>query len=261
MTLYKAEAATITVTDGSIGNSGLSVTVSAAAANKLAFAQQPTDTVAGQTITPAPTVRVIDQFGNLTSSTAGVSLTPSSSTLSGTASKPAVAGLAHFDDLSMTDAGSHTLAAASTGLAGATSSSFSISAAAGNKLVFTTNPQTATAGVNSGTLTVQRQDQFDNPATNGPLTVNLTTSSTSGIFRDTSDTMNISTLTIANGVSSGSFLSRDTQAGTPTITVADDAGVLTSETQQQTIAAAAANKLSFCISPRMPPLEWRSTQR
>jgi hypothetical protein len=249
MTLYKAEEATITVTDGSIGNSGLAVTVSPAAANKLAFGQQPTDTVAGQTITPAPSVRILDQFGNLTSSTASVSLTPSSATLSGTASKPAVAGVASFSDLSMTAAGSHTLAAASADLAGATSSSFSISAAAGSKLVFTTSPQTATAGVNSGTITVQRQDQFDNPATNGLLTINLTTTSTGGVFRNTSDTATITTLTIANGVSSGSFLSRDTKAGTPTITATDNAGELTLATQQETITAAAASKLSFVHQP------------
>src|SRR5258705_9479278 len=44
----------------------------------------------------------------------------------------------------------------------ATSQAFTITAAAANKLVFTTVPVTVTAGVASGTITVQLQDSFDN---------------------------------------------------------------------------------------------------
>src|SRR5262249_46648702 len=50
-----------------------SFTVTAAAADHLAFVQQPTNTAAGATIT-AVTVQVLDQFNNLTASTANVSV-------------------------------------------------------------------------------------------------------------------------------------------------------------------------------------------
>src|SRR5205823_107989 len=58
------------------------------AASKLVFGVQPSNTTAGQAISPAVTVQVQDQFGNLTTSTASVGIAilanPSSGTLSGT---------------------------------------------------------------------------------------------------------------------------------------------------------------------------------
>src|SRR5260370_11744043 len=74
------------------------VTVNPSAANKLVFGQQPTSTAAGQSISPAVTVQIQDQFGNLTSSTANVTVAignnPSSGTLSGTTTVAAVNGTA-----------------------------------------------------------------------------------------------------------------------------------------------------------------------
>src|SRR5207302_9375275 len=76
------------------------VTVNPAAANKLVFGQQPTSTAAGQSISPNVTVQIQDQFGNLTSSTASVTIAigtnPSSGTLSGAATVAAVNGTATF---------------------------------------------------------------------------------------------------------------------------------------------------------------------
>src|SRR5947208_16181792 len=68
MTLYTAETVDIAVTDGTIRAAAadrLHVVVSAAAANKLAFGVQPTNTTGGSAISPAVTVEVQDQFGNV----------------------------------------------------------------------------------------------------------------------------------------------------------------------------------------------------
>src|SRR5207245_10139052 len=51
--------------------------ITAAAVNTVAFVQQPTDTVAGQSITPAVTVEAKDQFGNTVPS-ASVTMSKSS---------------------------------------------------------------------------------------------------------------------------------------------------------------------------------------
>src|SRR5919197_2973730 len=55
-----------------------------------------------------------------------------------------------------------------------------VNPAAAAKLVFATAAQTLTAGVSSGTITVQRQDQFNNPTTTGSQTVYLFSDSTGG---------------------------------------------------------------------------------
>src|SRR3954452_20555466 len=76
MKLYKAEAATITVTDGTISNgAGLSVTVSPATASKLGFTQQPSGATGGTAFTTQPKVAVQDPYGNtVTTDTSTVTL-------------------------------------------------------------------------------------------------------------------------------------------------------------------------------------------
>jgi len=114
------------------GSATFALTNTAAAANKLAFGQQPSNTVAGVAISPAPTVRILDQFGNLTSSTASVTIAigtnPSAGTLSGTKTVDAVNGVAPFSELSIDRAGNgYTLRATSSGLTSIESKVFNIS--------------------------------------------------------------------------------------------------------------------------------------
>src|SRR5205814_3158498 len=115
-----------------------------------------------------------------------------------------------------------------------------------SKLVFTTSTVTTTAGVASGTITVQRQDASGNPNTTEAVrTVTLASNST-GIVTFTP----ASPLTIPNGSSSVSFTYTDTKAGTPTITAASTSPTtITSATQTDTVDAAAASKLVFTTSP------------
>jgi hypothetical protein len=123
--------ATDTVTSSITGSA--SVTVNPAAADHLLFLQQPTDTGAGQTITPAVTVAVVDQFGNVVTSdnsdtvTLTLGTNPSGGRLSGTLTVTVRGGIATFADLSIDLAGvGYTLHATASGLLDAVSGVFSI---------------------------------------------------------------------------------------------------------------------------------------
>jgi hypothetical protein len=115
----------------------LEVTHADIVADRLAFVQQPTNTSAGGTISPAITVRGTDAAGNLdvdfvAAVTIAIGTNPASGTLSGDANNNASSGIATFNDLSINNAGNgYTLTASSAGLTGATSDAFNITAAGG----------------------------------------------------------------------------------------------------------------------------------
>ena len=95
--------------------------VSVGPAAKLAFVQQPTNTVAGSAITPAITVQLQDAGGNSVTTTGtaismAIGTNPGGGTLSGTTSQNTVNGLATFNNLSINKTGTgYTLTASSTG--------------------------------------------------------------------------------------------------------------------------------------------------
>ena len=111
-TLYTAGNWDVTATDTVTASitGAATVAVSPAAANHLLFLQQPTDTAAGQTISPV-VVEVVDQFGNVETDdntdtiTLSIGANPSGGTLSGTLTVTVVNGVASFSDLSIDLAG------------------------------------------------------------------------------------------------------------------------------------------------------------
>ena len=120
----------------SVNSTAINITAPAPVATSVGFVQQPTNTTAGATITPAVTVEIRDQFGaRMTGATNSVSLAIGNNpgnpagTLSGGAAVAAVNGVATFSGLSIDNAGTgYTLTASSTGLTGATSNTFDITA-------------------------------------------------------------------------------------------------------------------------------------
>ena len=104
----------------------------AGAATKLAFAQQPTGTAYGDIISPVVTVDVVDQYNNLVTSTASITIAfgtnPTSASLGGTLMVNAVGGVATFSDLTVSEVGTaYTLVATSPSLGAApASNSFNI---------------------------------------------------------------------------------------------------------------------------------------
>jgi trimeric autotransporter adhesin len=147
---------------------------------KLAYVQQPTAVVAGTSIAPPVTVAVQDANGNVvTSSTATITIAigtnPGGGTLSGTTSVSATSGVATFADLSIDRSGTgYKLAASSTGLTGATSSSFNVTAGTAVQLQFTQQPSGGTGGVGWTTQPkVTVQDTFGNTVTSSTASVTL----------------------------------------------------------------------------------------
>ena len=150
------------------------------AAVKLAFTVQPTNATAGAAISPAVRVTVQDVDGNtVTSAAASITLAIGTNagggTLSGTATVAAVGGVAAFSNLSIDRLGTgYTFTAVATGLAGATSATFDVTAGAAAKLAFTVQPTNATAGAAiSPAVTVTVQDAGGNTVTSATTSITL----------------------------------------------------------------------------------------
>lgn len=111
----------------------LTLTVTAGAAQHLAYVQNPTNVTAGATLNPAITVRILDAYNNLliadNTDTITLSLgnNPGGSTLSGTVTQKVAGGIATFSGLSLNQIGvGYTLVAKSGTLPALTSSPFDV---------------------------------------------------------------------------------------------------------------------------------------
>jgi hypothetical protein len=214
-TLYTVGTWDVTATDTSTSSltGSASVSVSPAAADHLLFLQQPTDTAAGQPITPAVTVAVVDQFGNTITSdnsdavTLAIGNNPGGGTLRGTLIMTVSSGVATFSDLSIDKAGSgYTLVASSAGLTGTTSVGFAITAAAADHLVFLQQPTNTTVGQTISPVMVAVVDQFGNIVTSDnsdTITLSLNPNPSGGMLRGTL------TVTVVNGIATFNDLSID----------------------------------------------------
>ncbi len=143
--------------------------------------------------------------------------------------------------------GTYTLSASEFGLASGTSSSFYVAPAPPYAFSITSSPLSAIASssANMGPITVQEQDRFGNPTTVAE-TVNLSSSSGTGVFSATPGGAAISSITIPAGSSSVNVYYGDTSSGTPTITAS---GSLASGTQSETVTGGPATHLVFATSP------------
>src|SRR5205085_2895196 len=153
--------------------------VSAAAADRLVFTTQPGSATAGSAFGSQPVLKSRDPFGN--DSTVGlgasklvtVTLSAGTGTLQGTATLDigtgAGNGTVSYTNLRIDTAGSgKVLTASASGLSSVDSNAFSVSAAAADRLVFTTQPGSATAG--SASFPTRRSsdlDPFGNDSTVG----------------------------------------------------------------------------------------------
>ncbi len=231
----------LTVATAGLGPATRQLTVTPAAAQQLAFTSAPQTLTAG-VASGTITVKLEDVFGNVANAANALTITLSTTSSTGTFTPISPLTLpagADSVDFQYTDtiAGTATLTAASSGLASATQP-VAVNPAAPDRLVFTTAPQTLTAGVASGTITVALRDAFGNQASaNDGLSVNLTTTSAAGTFTP------VSPLTIPAGGSSASFQYTDGSAGAPTLTAA--VANLASATQQFTVNPIAASRLAF----------------
>lgn len=148
-----------------------STVVTAGAAARLEFVEQASPAVAGAPMTPAPAVAIRDAFGNVTSSTAPVTVALAGGAvdarLSGATTAAAQAGVASFPALAIDRAADgYRLVASSPGLPAATGASFGISPAAAERLVFSQGPADLVAGrAFPRAIRVEAHDRFGNLAT------------------------------------------------------------------------------------------------
>ncbi len=142
----------------------------------LAFSVQPANAVAGQAITPAVKVRILDQFGaQVTTSSQQITLAlESGGSLSGTFAVNASSGEATFDNVIVNAAGTgYKLVATAPGssLGSVTSTSFAVSAAAASRLGFLQHPTHTVSGQTmSPAVTVAVQDANGNTVASHPAT-------------------------------------------------------------------------------------------
>ncbi len=205
--LDTAGSYTLSAADGTLaGAPSSSFNVGAAAPAQVVFFSQPSNTKAGVAISPAVTAFVMDKFGNLaTTNNSLVTITVASgpTTTFDTSSTLGVAvsgGISTFNNLILDTAGSYRLKASDGAVTTATSSSFSVSAAAATQLVFIKQPSTAVHGhVIAAAPEVAVEDQYGNiVTTDNSSQVVISGSNLSG----TSTT----TVTVVNGVATFSNL-------------------------------------------------------
>ncbi|MGA3066099.1 MAG: hypothetical protein ABSF29_04545 [Tepidisphaeraceae bacterium] len=149
-------------------------------ASQLVFNQQPSNGWVSSPIAPAITVDIENPLGSVAPSSANVtiSIASGSGTLSGQTTVAAVDGVATFGNLSINAAGSFTLSAASSGLTGATSNSFSISAA--TKLGFGQQPTGAfrnAAILPAITVLIQNSSGTTDPDSTANVTISIASGS------------------------------------------------------------------------------------
>jgi hypothetical protein len=183
MTLYKAETAAITVTDGAIGNGGgLSVAVSPAAAASFTVPTPTTQTAGGAF---AETLTALDAYGNTATGYSGAkTIAFSGPASSPNATAPAYPASVSFSSgvgnasLTLYKAESTTLSAKDGSIAG-TSGSFTVSPAGASSFSVPT-PATQTAG-SAFEQTLTALDAYGNTATGytGAKTISLSGPSSS----------------------------------------------------------------------------------
>ena len=241
---------TLTAASGGLtGASSINFDITVGAPSKLAFTVQPSNTTVGVGIAPAMQVAVQDSQGNtVTSSTANITVAigtnPGSGTLSGTVTQSAVAGVATFAGLSLNKTGvGYTLTASSGGLTGASSGGFNIVPGAANKLAFTTQPATASAGA-AIAPTVSVQDIFGNTVTVSAASITLAIGNNpgGGILSGTNPT------SVVLGVASFGDLSVD-KVGTGYTLTASSGGLTGATSVSFDVNPGAATQLAFTVQP------------
>ncbi|MGZ5545361.1 MAG: beta strand repeat-containing protein, partial [Limisphaerales bacterium] len=173
---------------GLTGASSSVFAVNHAAASALAIQQQPSSSAtAGVAFAQQPVIRIEDAFGNLINDDNSTVVTSArnagAGTLQGTLNITATAGVAAFTNLSHNVAGNITISFASGSLSSVTSSSMTVNPAAADHLVFTAQPDSATAGsVFSTQPSLISEDQFGNASIVGlPPNLDVTVTLSAGV--------------------------------------------------------------------------------
>jgi hypothetical protein len=141
----------------------ITFTITSTATEKLVFSTEPRSTDAGGLGTVI--VKIENSSGQVVktdNSTVTLTVGTGPGALSGKVSVKAVNGVATFDHLILTTAGTYTLDATDGQDTAAVSNSFKISPAEATKIVFVTEPSDAQVNQSIGTITVDVEDRYGN---------------------------------------------------------------------------------------------------
>ncbi len=184
----------------------------AGAATQLAVTAQPGGAESGKAFTSQPVAAILDAGGNLTTSTAAVSVEIASGTgtLSGTTTVNAVGGVATFTNLVITGTGAHTLTFTSGALTAATSASFTVTPGAPTRVAMVRQPGGAVSGVAFTTQpAVELRDAANDVAAQAGVVVTVTKASgpgaLSGTLTATTDASGVATFTDLAITGTGSY--------------------------------------------------------
>jgi hypothetical protein len=247
-------AGPLTITaSGTLTSASQTETITFGIADHLAFVVSPGNGTVNQPLTPSPQVAIKDGFNNtVTSATNSITVSLVSSNgavLSGTATGAPTSGVATFAGLSINLSGTgYTLSTTATpSLAAGASTSFSVVPTTPTQFAFSNPVRTPQAG-GCTPVTVESRDA-NNAAT--PVTsdtvVNLSVPGSATLFAGADCTGGaITSVKIAAGTSSATFIFAGTVAGPLTITAS---GALASASQTETITFGIADRVAFVISP------------
>ena len=189
---------------GSLVDSGAPPTLGDA--TRLIFVTQPTSTTAGTPVRVQ--VSAVDSSGAVVSVfngrvTLALAANPGGDALHGTATVTAVQGTATFTDVRIDHAASgYTISAATSGLTGATSGTFDVSAGAPAATTYMTQPTSTASGSNiTPAVQVQTVDAFGNPVTQYSGTVTITLVHDGSVLKDAS-LQGTTTVSATSGVAS-----------------------------------------------------------
>jgi uncharacterized repeat protein (TIGR01451 family) len=242
-----------------------SIAVNPAAVKKLVFTTLPRSYVAGQ-VSPILTVERRDEFDNTNSVGAFVATlsenSPSANTfLDANINGNTISTLSFADgeasaSFFYTDtlANTYVITVSGPSITSPAVQTITVNAAgAKDLLVVVSAPPTATAGITSDLITVQRTDPYGNPNSTDPdVTVDLVTNSLGdNVFRDANDSTDVISVTIPFGDSTTSFRYQDTLAKTHTLGVTDAAGVLEGDTITITVVPSVTHRLLFTTTEQM----------
>ncbi len=228
-----AGAYTLQATDGTDTTAGGTFAVAPAPVSSLAFVEQPTNVVAGQTMAPAIVVQTQDPYGNVISGdtvTLAVEKYPSGTVCSTYLATTDSSGNATFANVSLPVAGTYTVVATDGAVSSGNSSSVTVSPGAASMLVFAQQPSNATAGTAiSPNIVVDVEDLFGNLVTTDNSTVALSLNGDGSLN-------GALTVQAQNGVATFSGLSLN---GSGIYTIGAGDGVLAATSSAFTISRAA----------------------
>jgi adhesin/invasin len=245
-------AGTYSVTASTPGGTSASfnLTNTAGAATHIDFVQQPTSTVAGQTIN-APggvTVRLTDADGNpINNSLITMSIFGGSAALYGTPSQTTGAdGIATFGDLSIHSAGSYQLQATYNGLS-ALSNPFPIAAGSAKTIAALNSGQSAVEGeVFPSPLRALVTDPFGNPVSGATVTFTVVPGPATVTF--SGGTSTVTATTDSDGRAISPLVTAGSVTG-PVTVMASTSGATTPANFSLTILAGTADRLAFTQEP------------